>query len=301
MDGCALQQFGGGAARAPRSSRPRAGRRDPPRATPAGHSARRSARSGRSPGFARPRRTPAARSTGARPAEGSSSNSSSGSDISARPIAHICCSPPDNVPASWRRRSWRRGNSSIDEIEALAELRPRRGNEGAHAQIVLDCHAREQAAVFRHVRDAQLDDAMRRRGRQIGALHVMRRASAGSGRRSPASTSSCRRRWGRSPPPLRRRGPRARRRTGPGSCRSRHRPNRVPASAVIPRKRSDPAAEVLSGTRTVRPPASRVGARFRDRPRSPADRPRPRPADPRRSSRRDRAPSPGRRRASARP
>ena len=34
-------------------------------------------------------------SCGARPIEGSSSRMVSGLDISARPMAHICCSPPD--------------------------------------------------------------------------------------------------------------------------------------------------------------------------------------------------------------
>ena len=36
---------------------------------------------------------------GASPMEGSSSMSSFGRAIIARPIAHICCSPPDIVPA----------------------------------------------------------------------------------------------------------------------------------------------------------------------------------------------------------
>ena len=35
----------------------------------------------------------------------------SGSDIRPRAMATICCSPPDSVPASWRRRSASRGNS----------------------------------------------------------------------------------------------------------------------------------------------------------------------------------------------
>ena len=56
------------------------------------------------------------------------------------------------------------GEQVVDEIEALAELRPRGGDEGAHAQVVLHRHAREQAAVLRHVRDAEFDDAVRRRG-----------------------------------------------------------------------------------------------------------------------------------------
>ena len=39
-------------------------------------------------------------SLGASPIDGSSSSSSFGRAISARPIASICCSPPDIVPAS---------------------------------------------------------------------------------------------------------------------------------------------------------------------------------------------------------
>ena len=43
---------------------------------------------------------------GARPSDGSSSISSFGSLISARPTASICRSPPDMVPARWLRRSF---------------------------------------------------------------------------------------------------------------------------------------------------------------------------------------------------
>ena len=46
---------------------------------------------------------------GDRPIDGSSSSSTFGRAISARPIASICCSPPLIVPASWSRRSFRRG------------------------------------------------------------------------------------------------------------------------------------------------------------------------------------------------
>ena len=46
---------------------------------------------------------------GDRPIEGSSSSSTLGRAISARPIASICCSPPDMVPASCVARSFRRG------------------------------------------------------------------------------------------------------------------------------------------------------------------------------------------------
>ena len=198
--------------------RPRAGRRGPRPAAPGARSARRSAPS--SP-LARMRSTRAktcCTMTGARPAEGSSSNRSRGCDIRARPIAHICCSPPDIVPANCRRRSCRRGKQLVDKGEALAEFRAGARNERADAQIVLDPHARKQAAVFRHMGDAQFDDAMRRGGHRSTPSNRDRApASAGSAPRSPASRSSCRRRWDRSPPRLHRDEPRARPRTAPES------------------------------------------------------------------------------------
>ena len=46
---------------------------------------------------------------GARPIEGSSMRRSFGRAINARPIATICCSPPESVPASCVRRSARSG------------------------------------------------------------------------------------------------------------------------------------------------------------------------------------------------
>src|SRR5438067_434392 len=49
---------------------------------------------------------------GAIPSEGSSRSRNFGPLISARAIASICCSPPESVPASWRPRSARTGNSS---------------------------------------------------------------------------------------------------------------------------------------------------------------------------------------------
>src|SRR5207245_1688073 len=49
---------------------------------------------------------------GERPSDGSSSIRSFGLAMSARPMAHICCSPPDRVPAIWFMRSFNRGKSS---------------------------------------------------------------------------------------------------------------------------------------------------------------------------------------------
>ena len=47
--------------------------------------------------------------SGARPSDGSSSRRSLGRAMSARPIASICCSPPERVPARCSRRSARTG------------------------------------------------------------------------------------------------------------------------------------------------------------------------------------------------
>ena len=44
--------------------------------------------------------------SGARPREGSSQSRRRGRVMRARPIASICCSPPESVPASWPLR-WR--------------------------------------------------------------------------------------------------------------------------------------------------------------------------------------------------
>ena len=49
---------------------------------------------------------------GERPIDGSSSMSSLGRLISARPMASICCSPPESVPAACLRRSPRIGKRS---------------------------------------------------------------------------------------------------------------------------------------------------------------------------------------------
>src|SRR3954447_14212370 len=66
-------------------------------------------------------------SIGARPIDGSSSSSSFGRLMSARPTASICCSPPDSVPPTCFSRSRRRGNSvNARSISSLISLRLRR-------------------------------------------------------------------------------------------------------------------------------------------------------------------------------
>ena len=63
---------------------------------------------------------------GDNPAEGSSSSSTDGSIISARPIATICRSPPDSAPALVRRRSASNGNNEHTTSNRVAKVRGRR-------------------------------------------------------------------------------------------------------------------------------------------------------------------------------
>ena len=73
---------------------------------------------------------------GARPIDGSSSMSSLGRAMSARPIAHICCSPPDIVPAFWARRSASRGKSVKTRADVLLDRRPVGALERAHLEVL---------------------------------------------------------------------------------------------------------------------------------------------------------------------
>src|SRR5437870_943492 len=76
--------------------------------------------------------------SGASPSEGSSSRSSRGRLISARAIASICCSPPESVPASCRRRSAGRGRSGSTGPRAPATAPTGRRTSYFVAQIGFD-------------------------------------------------------------------------------------------------------------------------------------------------------------------
>ena len=93
--------------------------------------------------------------SGARPSEGSSRQSSFGSDIMARPSTSICCSPPESVPAFWPLRSLQPREHVEDAVDHAADL-------GAVAPVLeaaeLEVFARRQERkhmpAFRHQRDA---------------------------------------------------------------------------------------------------------------------------------------------------
>ena len=59
---------------------------------------------------------------GDRPADGSSSSSTDGSIISARPMATIWRSPPESWPARWARRSPRAGKRSVTKAKRSANF-----------------------------------------------------------------------------------------------------------------------------------------------------------------------------------
>ena len=95
--------------------------------------------------------------TGERPIEGSSMHSSRGRAIRARPIATICCSPPDSVPAELLEPLLDPREEGEDALHVRFDLARIGSREGAHLQVLEHGHAREQAPRLGHRRDAALD------------------------------------------------------------------------------------------------------------------------------------------------
>ena len=111
---------------------------------------------------------------GASPSDGSSKRTSLGRDIRARAIASICCSPPDKVPAICWRRSARIGKRSKSALQVGRDRGRVAAQIAAHLQILGDAHMREDAPALRAMRDAEREDAARRRARDVLALEMMR-------------------------------------------------------------------------------------------------------------------------------
>ena len=91
---------------------------------------------------------------GARPSDGSSSISSRGRAISARPSASICCSPPESVPARWPLALGEPGERG----RALARGRPRAplaADVRAERRFSRDRQLADDPAAFGHVRDSR--------------------------------------------------------------------------------------------------------------------------------------------------
>ena len=112
------------------------------------------------------------------PIEGSSRSSSFGLAISARPIASICCSPPDIVPAFWRSRSLSRGNSSNTRSMSSPTLAVA-AQVGAEVEVLPHGHALEAVAALGGLRDAEPHDVLRRGLGDLVALEADRALGRG--------------------------------------------------------------------------------------------------------------------------
>ena len=97
---------------------------------------------------------PPSTAIGASPSDTSSSSRRRGFVISARPIAVACCSPPDRLPARFRR-----SGSSIGKASQTASTvhRPRRPLARGERQVLLDGQPGEQPAPLGHERDPRAD------------------------------------------------------------------------------------------------------------------------------------------------
>ncbi len=107
-------------------------------------------------------------SAGDRPIDGSSNITTSGFDIMALPIASICCSPPDRVPANWSAALTKPLEQLIDEFEAYpsGRLVPAFSAPPIE-QIVLDGKRAEDLAALGDLGDAHFADLPGRQPRDI--------------------------------------------------------------------------------------------------------------------------------------
>ena len=99
------------------------------------------------------RRSPAPGPRSARP-----SPAGAGSSSSARPIASICCSPPDSCAPPWPRALGQAREHRVDAVDVAPAARHQ-------AQRLVDRQRRPHAPALRHVGDAALRDLVRRAGR----------------------------------------------------------------------------------------------------------------------------------------
>ena len=127
-------------------------------------------------------------------------HSSSGALIRPRPIAHICCSPPDKrrcrLPAALAQLR----KCRVDLIEVALQLGAGHlSRVGAHQQILFDAHGAEQSASLGHMHDAVSQDFGGAVAGEVPSFgEIIAARASGSGRTARASRWSCRRRWSRS-------------------------------------------------------------------------------------------------------
>ena len=91
---------------------------------------------------------------------------------------------------AWPSRSLRRGNSASTRVEIRASRRGARGGIGAEQQVLAHRQLAEDAAPFRHQRDAGLDDLVRRQAAEVAAAERDRARRARCGTRPAIALSS---------------------------------------------------------------------------------------------------------------
>ena len=102
---------------------------------------------------------------GASPMEGSSSRSSLGRDMSVLPMATICCSPPESVPALWAFLSFRIGKEAEDPFQVLPHFLfffALEAHIGPQKQVVENAQGGEDLSSFGDLSDPQPEDLFRR-------------------------------------------------------------------------------------------------------------------------------------------
>ena len=97
-------------------------------------------------------------STGARPSDGSSSISRRGRAISARPMASICCSPPDMRAGTLLLALAQPREQVEDPLHVARDGVAVVALEGAELEVLVHRHAPEDLAPLRALRDAEPHD-----------------------------------------------------------------------------------------------------------------------------------------------
>ena len=123
-------------------------------------------------------------STGASPIDGSSRSKSFGRLIRARPMASICCWPPESPPARVPPPFLQHREEVVDPGKIRRDLRVL-AQVGAEPEIVLDGKRGEDLPPFRHLGDAGGDARMRACPRDVASLEgeaaAAHRLDAGEG------------------------------------------------------------------------------------------------------------------------
>ena len=138
--------------------------------------------------------------SGARPSEGSSNMMSSGAPIRQRPMASICCSPPD-MRAGELRRCARRGAGTCANTSSSVRFASRRarGSMAPISRFSSTLSVGKHLAAFGDLADAEVADAGATRGRLMSSSlkTIVARRAAARCRRWCGSARTCRRRWRR--------------------------------------------------------------------------------------------------------